>query len=89
MLDQIIFSIKNSILLPDYNTKRIISISYMVFEKIMFLLNLKENKPDRVRYLYLTPPFLVNYSGPGGVTVRKKILSKGGFRRKKEGIPTF
>ena len=28
----------------------------------------------------------INYSGPGGVTVRNKILSKGGFRRKKEGM---
>ena len=28
----------------------------------------------------------INYSVPGGVTVRNKILSKGGFRRKKEGM---
>ena len=28
----------------------------------------------------------INYSGPGGVTVLSKILSKGGFRRKKEGM---
>ena len=28
----------------------------------------------------------INYSGPGGVTVRNKILSNGGFRRKKEGM---
>ena len=27
----------------------------------------------------------ISYSSPGGVTVRDKILSKGGSRRKKEG----
>ena len=46
-----IFIWKFSIFLPEYNTKRIKSISFSVSEKLAFEVNVPENKPGRVVYL--------------------------------------
>ena len=42
----------DSIFLPEYNAKRIKLISCSVYEKIVFKVNVPENKPGRVVYLY-------------------------------------